>query len=102
MDKSLILNADEIAHVSSALETFIDNDSASVAGIMFQKDIKERLVSSCLNKLSSYSPLTYFTKQEYTVMFAATLFVIQLFEKNGSEADDALFSAQNKLSMLAE
>lgn len=102
MDKSLILNADEIAHVSSSLETFGDSENASIVGIAFPEELKAQLIASCLNKLSCYSPLTYFTKQEYTVMFAASLFVIQLFERAGSEADDALFSAQNKLSRLAE
>lgn len=65
---------EEIYIISSAVETY----NEAHRGIL-NPELQDSLCNSCIAKLEGYNQLTYFSKQEYTVMaFAVDMIINQL------------------------
>ncbi len=86
---------EEISYLAPALEEFLEGPS-----IPFVPEVRDRLTNSSLQKLENYSPLTHFTKQEYTIMFCA---LVRLTDRLSitDPLYGPLFALQNKVGDLA-
>ena len=87
---------DEIGILVSALETY---DEAKQTYI--RADLKHTLIHTSLHKLMTYSVLTNFTKQEYSVMYFALDHVANSFVLSGYQPDDELLTLLSKIETLA-
>lgn len=92
-----MFSSDEIIIIQSALETYNDEPRDYL-----KPDLQDKLTKSSLSKLSNYSPLTYFTKQEYSIMCLAVIFMMNLLEDVDPYRSDELFLISKKLSALAD
>lgn len=92
-----MFSSDEINNIESAVETYNDSPRG-----LFVPEVQQKLAKSTLSKLSNYSPMTYFTKQEYTFMAVAIKYLMDSFETMGLEYPDDLFSLFTKILDLAE
>ena len=101
MKKNLTFTPEEVATSLAAVELLLESDNASVFGYQFAPAVKTSLCNSCLKKLKSYSTLSYFTKQEYTMIYYALQYSIQVSESNGLY-HEAAYTAADKAGELAE
>ena len=62
---------EEISIMQSAVETYNEENR-----MILNYDLQIALAQSCLAKMEHYSPLTYFTKQEYTLIAMSIELVI--------------------------
>lgn len=101
MKKNLIFTAEEVATSIAAVELLRKSDNANVLDMQFALSVKWNVCHSCLKKLQTYSPLTYFTKQEYTMIYYALQYSIQISESTGLY-HEAAYTAADKALALAE
>ena len=94
-------NTEELLAITAAVETYLESKNAAVYGQVLKNEIKVPLCNSCLKKLDNYNPLTFFTKQEYTVMYMAVTYVDFISVSEGIEIPGNA-SAQDKLAQLAD
>ena len=94
-----MFTSDEIIHIESAIETY-NESSQNVIRPALQKELSK----SVLSKLSTYSPFTRFTKQEYTLMGLAVMFMIGIVSMfpDTEELANELSLIFDKLSLLAD
>ncbi len=100
MINKFTLTTDEVIASTSAVETLMESDNASAFGLRFPPDVKQEVCTSCLKKLESYTPLTYFSKQEYIMIYYALEYIINTGESFGIFINDA-YTASEKIGKLA-
>ena len=93
----MIFNFDECALLISSLETYDDQPRG-----LFPDDVQHRFAETITKKINNLSPLTYFTKQEYTFMAVSVQHIIKCYSKLGDIPDSAFFALRDKLLTLAE
>ena len=96
----MIFNIDEKIILIASLEEF----HAKKAAPVFRRSAEfiDDMRCTCLNKLEHLSILTYFTKQEYTVMCVALNDVIQKLLIADYEVPDGYYELFDKLETLAD
>lgn len=77
MENSLNMSCDEIICIQSALESYAEAKNPVVAGVEFRESLRQELIKSSLQKLETISVLTYFSKQEISIMAVSVQFIIQ-------------------------
>ena len=77
--------------------SFLNSSGVSVV----RRDLQDSLVASCEQKLTSYSVLTSFTQQEYTVLYAAVSLGVDSQEADGSKVIHAVYDLRDRLYDLA-
>ena len=92
----MLFNDEECILIVSALETYDESDQT-----FLPPELKHRLILSSLEKISNLSTLTYFTKQEFTVMYAAVDHIIRSEQQLGQHIDNDLMLLSNKIYDLA-
>ena len=70
-----MFSSQEISIIQSSVETYNEEDRRQIP-----YEQQSALAKACLDKLEHYNPLTYFTKQEYTLMAMSTDFMITCIE----------------------
>ena len=103
MKNSLGLDVDEVIFVQACLETFLDSKNAVVHGIQIREPLRTELIESSLAKLKNLSLMTYFTKQEITIMVLSLHHIINCnkISKSNELNEDEVFLTIEKLSALA-
>ena len=101
MKKNLTFTPEEVATSLAAVELLLESDNASVLDMQFALNVKWNVCHSCLKKLQAYSPLTYLSKQEYTMIYYALQYSIQVSESTGLY-HEAAYTAADKALELAE
>lgn len=66
---------EEVLLLQSAVEAYNDEDRMAL-----DYDLPTALAQSCLAKIKQYSPLTYFTKQEFTFMAMSVNFIVSTID----------------------
>ena len=93
----MLFNNEEITILISALETYNDAPRNEL-----RPELQNTLVNSSIEKLENLTALTYFTKQEFSIMALAMNFIIQSLEISGNIVDDFTFTLFHRLIALAE
>lgn len=99
MKNCLNFNMDEIIIVQAALGTFLDSKEACVLGMTIKEPLKTQLIESALTKLEKLSLLTYFNKQELTIMIMSLEYIKNICEIPNEEV---FLSALDKLFVKAD
>ncbi len=92
----MLFNEKECSIIITALETYDEEPRG-----MLIPDVQHSVTTSALKKLNVLSPLTYFTKQEFTIMALAVQFVIDCSKNQNIRNSSYLFSLFKKLCELA-
>ncbi len=74
----MLFDIDEVTFLTSALESYNDEHRKEL-----RPELQDELAKSAIGKLENLTPLTYFTKQEFSIMALALHFIIQSLEKSG-------------------
>lgn len=93
----MIFNTDEQIFILSSIETYNDQPRG-----VFPASIQRQFAETITKKLNNLSPLTFFSKQEYSFMALCVHFIIDSFNKMGNIPDGSLLTLRNKLFALAE
>ena len=103
MKNSLDLDFDDSLMVKTALEMFLEAKNAVVLGIQFREPLRTELIKSSLMKLENLSMLTYFNKQELTIMVMALHYLLNCSQTAQTEElnDEEILSLADRLSALA-
>lgn len=104
MENSLNMSHNEIIAIQSALETYAEAKNPIVAGIEFRETLRQQLIKSSLQKLETISVLTYFSKQEISIMAFSVQFIIQSAELApiDDEYRQELYTIFQKLADMAD
>lgn len=103
MKNSLGLDIDEVILLQASLETFLESKNAVVHGIQIREPLRTELIESSLAKFENLSLMTYFTKQEISIMVLSLHHIINCnrISKSNELNEDEVFSTTEKLSALA-
>ena len=69
---------------------------------VIRKELALSLIESSLSKLANLSVLTFFTKQEYTIMYAALDYIISHQDELGIVVYGKVYRLLDKVGKLAE
>lgn len=95
----MIFNMDEMIALTAALEEYSEIKAATRLNL--EAEIIDEIACSCLDKLEHLSMLTYFTKQEYSIMHDAFNDVMQKLPKAGYEVPVEYSELLDKLGTLS-
>ena len=90
-------NSEEVAELIAALETYNDRHRG-----VLPPELQNQLATSSIKKLENLTALTFFTKQEFSIMALAVKSSIDAFEISGYVADSALLSLFERLISLSK
>ena len=91
----MLFDIDEVLFLTSALETYNEKHRKEL-----RPELQDELAKSAIRKLENLTPLTYFTKQEFSIMALATHFIINALEKSGNVVDAFTLSLFEKVVSL--
>lgn len=92
----MLFDEKELSIIIAALESYDEEPQG-----LLTPEAQHRVTMSALNKLNVLSPLTYFTKQEFTIMVLAVQFVLDCSKHQNFRDRSYLFSLFQKLCELA-
>lgn len=100
MKNTPILTDDEVRACMAAVDTLLYFDDENQKHTQFDYETRRALLGSSYQKLSVYSPFTYFTKQEFIMIHDALDYMIEVNSIFGDD-DPEFYTAFEKTAELA-
>lgn len=91
-----LFSSEEISLLIPVLEVYPDAPLQ-----LLERPVRDGLLHSSIGKLQSLTPLTHFTKQEFTLMYMAVDSVLRLSELDAHPLPDDLVALFNRLEKMA-